>query len=169
MTTVRSSGIVVAAQPSSEVAIGDVAVADENTPFREAIEVVFVEGSGFSFGTATGVIVYPYGRPAAGVDGNAVDGIGTLRSLIDVRSYAPCVVGKNRVQQRGGEAGAGRPTVFVEGDTAIVGENSVQTRVEPSIRVAARHYTILGNIVSTTITIQGGVLGPFEPLNVQGA
>lgn len=103
-------------------------------------------------------------RGSVGVSGNVTDGYGRSFGISIIAGA--CVVAENRVTVtgRGDDQFA---AVRVKAESAAVSANHVLTRREqPSISVDAGPVTVLGNITSSPILLNGGTLpAPWAALN----
>ncbi len=139
----------------------------EFTIVRLDLARTLVLGPGGPFVSTTGGLIAGTGAepvPAArgAVLGNAVSGRGPAPA-IDVAASGECLVADNRVEAHGNRQAA----VLIASGVAIVHANRVRS-ADQSIEVTgATAAAVLGNVTTGSITLPGGLLPPWNALNLR--
>jgi len=108
------------------------------------------------------------GREAVSLQNNFLDSYGVGEAVL-ITVTGACSISDNRCLLRGGA----QPAVQGAAASAIVNANHVQGtqgKVTVALKLPDRGpFTVLGNITTNSIEINGAVLGaPWAPLNIQG-
>lgn len=152
------------------IAGGEATKAGELGRFTEASGSFTVLGtaSGYTFlGDVGRVIRFARARETVGVRGNVVEAYGQVPAVMIITDAA-CIFGENRCLARVRE---GVPAARIEAGAVVAPNNYLQgplkgTAFELQLP-AGGPYTVLGNIASGPIEVDGAVLpAPWQPLNI---
>jgi hypothetical protein len=138
-------------------------------PRITGVHTFFAARTNTSFVVTSRILARALGRELVTVQGNLFDGYG-VTAAARIAVSGPCTFNDNRCLLRG----RAQPAVEVGAAAAIVNANHVQG-TEGKITVSLRlrdpdrgRFTVLGNITTHEIEVNGAVLGaPWAPLNVQ--
>ena len=169
--------LAVGAAPATDQAVDHAAAAhqaegdeEDVRTVREALDraaaAVFVEGPERSYAVQAAVgriVVVGAEGSSVGVRGNVADAFGRASAILVLAGA--CVLGENRVSSAVRTETLAAVQLFA--GSAIVDANHVVTRrPQPAIRITANPCTVLGNVTSGLIELNGAVLGaPWAPLN----
>lgn len=144
-------------------------------PIDKKVNYVYYDDNNFALFDDY-IVQLPRGREVIAVRGNVFATVG-IGSAVLASAKGSFMFNENRCSQRsveGDEGGSGPTVARISGGAIIAGSNYLEGSVKGAGMLlylpAAGPYTVLGNICSGAIAVNGAVLtAPWLPLNVIGA